>query len=113
MSRSETNVTHLPPSARMAVVVFRSRYPRDQRETPTRRGAVRSMVTMMVIAALATPAYAQLSPGGGSPGSGAPSGAKPSLTLGGEKKAKTEEDLEYERQREGAYKAGLSKIPDK
>jgi hypothetical protein len=73
---------------------------------------------MMVIVALATPAYAQLSPGGGSPGSsspgsGAPSGAKPSLTVGGEKKAKTEEDLEYERQREGAYKAGLSKIPDK
>ena len=75
------------------------------------------MTTMMIVA-LATPAYAQLSPGGGSPGSsspgsGAPSGAKPSLTVGGEKKAKTEEDLEYERQREGAYKAGLSKIPDK
>jgi len=67
---------------------------------------------MMVIAALATPAYAQLSPGGGSPGS-APSGAKPSLTLGGEKKAKTEEDLEYEKQRDEAYKAGLNKIPDK
>jgi hypothetical protein len=70
------------------------------------------MVAMMVIVALATPAYAQLAPGGGSPGSGAPS-AKPGLTVGGEKKAKTEEDLEYERQREGAYKAGLSKIPDK
>jgi hypothetical protein len=72
---------------------------------------VKSLVTTMVIVALATPAYAQLSPGG-SPGSTSSSG-KPSLTLGGDKKAKTEDELEYEKQRDDAYKAGLNKIPDK
>jgi hypothetical protein len=72
---------------------------------------VKSLVTTIVILALATPAYAQLSPGG-SPGS-APSSGKPSLTLGGDKKAKTEDELEYEKERDEAYKAGLNKIPDK
>ncbi len=73
---------------------------------------MKSLVTTMVIVALSTPAYAQLSPGG-APGGGASSSGRPSLTLGGDKKAKTEDELEYEKQRDNAYKAGLNKIPDK
>jgi hypothetical protein len=73
---------------------------------------VKSLVTTMVIVALATPAYAQLSTGG-APGGGAPSGPRPSLTLGGDKNSKTKEELDYEKQRDDAYKSGLSKIPDK
>jgi hypothetical protein len=73
---------------------------------------VRISLTTMMIVALAAPAYAQLAPGGGSPGSGSPAGAKPSITLGGDKKAKTEDDIRYERELDQAYKSGLSKIPD-
>ena len=73
---------------------------------------MKSLMTTIVIVALASPAYAQLSPGG-SPGGGASSSGRPSLTLGGEKKAKTEDELEYEKRRDEAYKAGLNKIPDK
>jgi hypothetical protein len=66
-------------------------------------------MTMLVVA-MAAPAYAQLAPGG-APGS-APEGAKPSITMGGDKKAKTEDDIKYERDLDQAYKSGLSKIPD-
>jgi hypothetical protein len=79
---------------------------------------VRILVTTMVILALAVPAYAQLSTGGAPSGSGASGGsggsstARPGLTLGGEKKAKTEDELQEEKERDEAYKAGLNKIPD-
>jgi hypothetical protein len=75
------------------------------------RSAVRSLVTTMLImamliVAMAAPAYAQLAPGS------APEGAKPSITMGGDKKAKTDDDVKYERELDQAYKSGLSKIPD-
>jgi hypothetical protein len=79
---------------------------------------VRILVTTMVILALAVPAYAQLSTGGAPGGSGASGGsggsssARPGLTLGGEKKAKTDDELQEEKEREEAYKAGVNKIPD-
>jgi hypothetical protein len=72
---------------------------------------VKSLVTMMIVA-MATPAYAQLSPGG-APGSGSSQSTKPGITVGGDKKAKTDDDLQYERELDQAYKSGLSKIPDK
>jgi hypothetical protein len=70
-----------------------------------------------MIVAMAAPAYAQLSPGNGVPGngvpgSGSPEGGRPSITVGGDKKAKTEDEIKYERQLDKAYKSGLSKIPD-
>jgi hypothetical protein len=64
------------------------------------------MVATMLMAAMAAPAYAQLAPGS------TPEGAKPSITMGGDKKAKTEDDIKYERDLDQAYKSGLSKIPD-
>jgi hypothetical protein len=67
--------------------------------------AVRSLVTTMILVALAAPAYAQ------PPGIGSSEG-KPSLTVGGDKKAKTEDEIKYERELDRAYKSGLSKIPD-
>jgi hypothetical protein len=70
------------------------------------RSAVRSLVTTMLIVAMAAPAYAQLAPGS------APEGAKPSITMGGDKKAKSDDDIKYERDLDQAYKSGLSKIPD-
>jgi hypothetical protein len=74
---------------------------------------MRILVATMVIAALASPAYAQLSPGG-APGSssGSSGGARPSLTLGGGTKSKTEDELKEEKARDDAYKAGVAKIPD-
>ena len=74
--------------------------------------AVRSLATTMMLVAMAAPAYAQLSPGNGAPGNGSPEGGRPSLTVGGDKKIKTEDDIKYERQLDQAYKSGLSKIPD-
>jgi hypothetical protein len=67
--------------------------------------------------AMAAPAYAQLSPGNGAPGNGgpgngSPEGGRPSITVGGDKKAKTDDEIKYERQLDQAYKSGLSKIPD-
>jgi hypothetical protein len=81
---------------------------------------VRSLVTTAIIVAMATPACAQLSPGSGapatpatgSPGAASPQGGRPSLTLGGDKKAKTEDEIKYERELDQAYKSGLNKIPD-
>lgn len=71
---------------------------------------MRSVVATMVIVALAGPAYAQLS-AGGAPGSSS-EGARPSLTLGGGIKSKTEDELKEEKERDNAYKAGAAKIPD-
>jgi hypothetical protein len=71
---------------------------------------MRILVAMVVIVALGSPAYAQLSPGG-APGSSS-GGARPSLTLGGETKSKTEDELKEEKARDDAYKAGAAKIPD-
>jgi hypothetical protein len=71
---------------------------------------MRSLVATMVIVALASPAYAQLSPGG-APGSSS-NGARPSLTLGGETKSKTEDELKEDKARDDAYKAGIAKIPE-
>jgi hypothetical protein len=71
---------------------------------------MRSLVATIVIVALGSPAYAQLSTGG-APG-GTSSSGRPSLTLGGEQKAKTEDDLKEEKARDDAYKAGVAKIPE-
>jgi hypothetical protein len=68
---------------------------------------VRITLTTIMIVAMAAPAYAQLTPG-----SSSPEGAKPSITVGGNKKAKTDDDIKYERELDQAYKSGLSKIPD-
>jgi hypothetical protein len=64
------------------------------------------LIMAMLIVAMAAPAYAQLAPGS------APEGAKPSITMGGDKKAKSDDDIKYERDLDQAYKSGLSKIPD-
>ncbi len=71
---------------------------------------MRSLVATMVIVALGSPAYAQISPGG-APGSSS-DGARPSLTLGGGIKSKTEDELKEEKERDSAYKAGAAKIPE-
>jgi hypothetical protein len=71
---------------------------------------MRSLVATIVIVALGSPAYAQLSPGG-APGSSS-DGARPSLTLGGGIKSKSEDELKEEKERDSAYKAGAAKIPD-
>ncbi len=60
----------------------------------------------MVIAAVAGPAYAQV------PGSGNSNAARPSITLGGETKSKSADELKEEKARDEAYKAGVAKIPD-
>jgi hypothetical protein len=80
-------------------------------EKPMRRSSMRSLVATIVIVALGSPAYAQLSPGG-APGSSSEGGARPSLTLGGGIKSKTEDELKEEKERDSAYKAGAAKIPD-
>jgi hypothetical protein len=65
----------------------------------------------MMLVAMAAPAYAQL-PGNGAPGNGSSEGGRPSITVGGDKKAKTEDEIKYERDLDRAYKSGLNKIPD-
>jgi hypothetical protein len=57
---------------------------------------VRHIVLALVIAAMATPAYAQLSPN----------------LAGGSAKLKSEADVKQEKDRENAYRSGVSKIPD-
>jgi hypothetical protein len=57
---------------------------------------VRKTVLALVIAAIATPAGAQMGPN----------------LSGGRTKLKTDVDVKQEREREAGYKAGLSKIPD-
>jgi hypothetical protein len=71
---------------------------------------MRSLVATMVIVALASPACAQLAPGG-APGSTSSDG-RPSLTLGGGTRSKTEDELKEDKARDDAYKAGIAKIPD-
>jgi hypothetical protein len=57
---------------------------------------VRHIVLALVIAAMATPAYAQLSPN----------------LAGGTAKLKSDADVKQEKDRENAYRSGVSKIPD-
>jgi len=58
---------------------------------------VRHTVLALVIAALATPAYAQLSP---------------NLIGDGRVNPKTDVEVRQERERETGYRSGVSKIPD-
>jgi hypothetical protein len=58
---------------------------------------VKNLVTAMMVVAIATPAYAQLSP---------------NLAGGGATKLKTDVDIQQEQARENGFKSGLSKIPD-
>jgi hypothetical protein len=57
---------------------------------------VRHIVLALVIAAMATPAYAQLSPN----------------LAAGSAKLKSDADVKQEKQRENEYRSGVSKIPD-
>jgi hypothetical protein len=57
---------------------------------------VRYTVLALVIAAMATPAYAQFTPN----------------MAGGSAKIKTDADVKEERDREAGYRSGVSKIPD-
>jgi hypothetical protein len=84
---------------------------------------VRSLVTALIVVAMAAPACAQIATGSGvsgvggsgngSSGNSSPlQGGKPSITLGGEQKSKTSDELRYERDLDRAYKSGVGKIPD-
>jgi hypothetical protein len=68
------------------------------------------IVTLGAIMALGSPAYAQLATGG-APGSTSSDG-RPSLTLGGGQRTKTEDELKEDKARDAAYKAGIAKIPE-
>jgi hypothetical protein len=68
------------------------------------------IVTLGAIMALGSPAYAQLATGG-APGSTSSDG-RPSLTLGGGQRTKTEDELKEDKARDDAYKAGIAKIPE-
>ena len=57
---------------------------------------MRHTVLALVIAAMATPAYAQFSPN----------------LAGGGAKLKTDAELRQEREREAGYRSGVNKIPD-
>ena len=57
---------------------------------------MKNLVTAMMVVAIATPAYAQLTPN----------------LSGGASKLKTEVDIQQEQARENGFKSGLSKIPD-
>lgn len=57
---------------------------------------MRHTVLALVIAAMATPAYAQFTPN----------------LAGGGAKVKTDADVRQERERETGYRSGVSKIPD-
>jgi hypothetical protein len=61
---------------------------------------VRSLLTMMMIAAIATPACAQMAPG-----------MAPNI-MGETRHLKTDVEINTERDREKAYKSGIGKIPD-
>jgi hypothetical protein len=60
------------------------------------RKSMRSLVAMMIVVAVATPAGAQLSPN----------------IMQDMPKLKTDVEVKQEQERESGYKAGLSKIPD-
>jgi hypothetical protein len=62
---------------------------------------MRKTVLALVIAAMATPAFAQMSDGS----------LRPNLA-GGSTKLKTDQDVKREQETEAGYKSGLSKIPD-
>jgi hypothetical protein len=72
--------------------------------------ATGAVVTLGAIMALGSPAYAQLATGG-APGSTSSDG-RPSLTLGGGQRSKTEDELKEDKARDDAYKAGIAKIPE-
>jgi hypothetical protein len=87
----------------------------------TWRSAVRSLMTALIVVTMAAPACAQIATGSGVSGVGgsgtsgnsAPiQGGKPSITLGGEQKSKSADELKYERDLDRAYKSGVGKIPD-
>src|SRR5260370_27109478 len=61
------------------------------------RSVLRSVVTAMMIVAMALPAYAQLTP---------------NMAGGGAAKLKTDVEIREAQEKESGYKAGLSKIPD-
>jgi hypothetical protein len=63
---------------------------------PPSGGAMRSLVAMTIIVAVATPAGAQISPN----------------IMGEMPKFKTDVEVKQEQERESGYKAGLGKIPD-
>jgi hypothetical protein len=79
-----------------------SRFVWPQAETPQENDAVRKIVLALVIAAMATPALAQLSTSGGGP----------NLAGDGFKGFKTDREIKQEQEREAGYKSGLGKIPD-
>jgi hypothetical protein len=58
---------------------------------------VKNLVTAMMVVAIATPAYAQMTP---------------NLMGPSEKKLRTDVDIRQEQERENGFKSGLSKIPD-
>jgi hypothetical protein len=58
---------------------------------------VRHTVLALVIAAMATPAYAQFSP---------------NLSGGNDKKLKTDVEVRQEKERESGYRSGVNRIPD-
>ena len=58
---------------------------------------LRNTVLALVIAALATPAYAQFTP---------------NLAGGGRVNPKTDAEVKQEQERESGYRSGVSKIPD-
>jgi hypothetical protein len=57
---------------------------------------MRNTVLALVIAAMATPAYAQFSPN----------------LAGGANRLKTDVEVKQEKEREAGYRSGVSKIPD-
>jgi hypothetical protein len=68
---------------------------------------VRSLLTTIMIVAIAMPAYAQLTPNMSS----GESKISPNI-MGDSIHLKTDEEVKQERERENAYKSGISKIPD-
>ena len=57
---------------------------------------MRNVLTAMMILAMATPAYAQITPN----------------MMGGGTKLKTDLELKQEQEREAGFKSGISRIPD-
>jgi hypothetical protein len=58
---------------------------------------VRHTVLALVIAAMATPAYAQFTP---------------NMSGGDDKKLKTDTEVRQEKERESGYRSGVNRIPD-
>jgi hypothetical protein len=66
-------------------------------ERPQEDNDVRNIVLALVVAALATPAYAQFTP---------------NLAGGARINPKTDAEVQQEKDRESGYRSGVSKIPD-